>query len=247
MALEASMFALRAPGAFSPAALDVDAENGVIRGCTVMCAGEACGHGFSLDATTLQQLADAINAQPDGVLVRFKHPEERPDGSMVDSLGTDVGRIKNARVSPEGPVRADVHLGAWAKNLPVLGDVWSYLLTKASTDPRGIGLSAVFRGVVETLSDAKGLPTQLVARITELQAVDFVGRGAATPNGLLAAVDAANRTMTHPIYWFARLDQARRSGDVAVATNAVAKLRCLGIRVSYDRVSKPTTPAKSGK
>ena len=158
-------------------AVNVDVENGIIKNASVMTIGPALGHGFELDSTSLRQLVETIG---DGVQVRFKHPAD----PHADSLGTDVGTVRNCRIEGN-QVRGDVHLGAWAKSLPGIGDAWTYLLTKAQTAPASFGLSAVIDYEVEPVT--AGGPPRLMARIYGTEAVDFVGKPAANPGGLLSA------------------------------------------------------------
>jgi hypothetical protein len=189
-ALEARTVSLRASAAFSTAGVEVDEKAGIIKSAAVMTIGSAIGHGFSIDATTLEQVAALINANADGVKIRFRHPEPNPDGTMPDDIGDVIGRVKNARVEGDS-VRGDVYLGDYASKLPGLGDVRSYLLSRAKQDPTGLGLSAVIRFDAEPVNGADGRAVDVVARVSEVAAVDFVGRPAANPNGLLSAAGTA--------------------------------------------------------
>lgn len=165
-------------------AIDVDEDKGVLRNVALMTVGPARGHGFSIDPTTLNQVADLINASPEGVKSRFKHP--KADGEFLpDDLGDVIGRVKNARIDGD-TLRGDVHLGDYAAHLPGLGDVRTYLLKRAKSDPSSLGMSAVIGYEPEPVVDSEGNISGLVARVNAVEAVDFVGRGAATPNGLLA-------------------------------------------------------------
>jgi hypothetical protein len=179
---------LRSAVAFAQG-VEVDREAGVIKNAAVMTCGPASGHGFECDATTIQQVADLINAQG-GVKVRFRHPEPKPDGEgnliMPDDLGTDVGYIRNARVVGDA-CRGDIYLADYARNLPSIGNARDYLLDKAKSDPTGFGLSAVIYFDAEVVNDAAGQPASLVARVSAVEAVDFVGKPAANPHGLLSS------------------------------------------------------------
>jgi hypothetical protein len=243
-ALEAKVVSLRAAGAFAADGVQVDAEKGIIRNCAVMTIGPARGHGFDIDKTSLEQLVSLISAEPDGVLMRFKHPtpEALGDGSYIepDSLGTDVGRLKNARIDGDS-VRGDVYLGEWAKALPGQGDVWSYLISKAKNDPTGFGLSAVIAYDVEPIVSTSGAVTQLVARIESCNAVDFVGKPAANPNGLLAENTAETRTTA---IWFTEFLAARAANDAPRIAKAVSQLSALGMRISFLKQTKPPTKGR---
>jgi hypothetical protein len=186
-ALAAKQVSLRsAATAFSTAGLEVDEPNGVLKNVAVMSVGPAVGHGFVCDATTLQQCAALINADADGIVLRFVHPDENPDGTMEDMAGRVVGRLRNARV--DGNIlRGDAYLGDYAAALPGLGDVRTYLVGLAKGNPKAIGLSPVINFDVEPVMGPNG-PTALAARVVELKAVDFVGDPATNRNGLLAAV-----------------------------------------------------------
>lgn len=183
-------------GAFD-STLQVDEESGTIKNAAVMTVGPTIGYPFAIDATTLLQARDLINGQAGGVKVRFKHPEIK-NGRIADDMGTTVGRLSNARIeggpagSPAGPhvLRADVKIGDYAKNLPGYGDARAYLLGIARSDPAAIGLSAVIAWVGEKQGDGT-----IAARLADLSAVDFVGKAAANPNGLLAAqgTEAGNK------------------------------------------------------
>ena len=175
---------LRSALATSP--IEVDEKAGIIKGCAIMTIGPATGHGFTLDAKSLQQAHAILMGKTTPIKARFKHPAMLDDGSMSDVLGTDVATIQNPRIDGN-TLRGDVHLASWSGNMPMMGDARSYLMGKAKDDPTGMGLSAVIAWTPETLTE--GDVTTTLARIEDVQAVDFVGKPAANPNGLLAAVD----------------------------------------------------------
>lgn len=172
-------------GAFSVSGLQVDEGAGIIRNCAVMTEGPTLGHGFSIDATTLTQAQALINSQPDGVKVRFSHPEKKrmPDGreTMADDIGTVVGRLLPTTRIEGNVLRGDIQLGAYAETLPGGGNAKAYLIGMAKENPSAIGLSVVMLWSPE---DKGG---EVVARLEEVWACDFVGKPAANPNGLLSA------------------------------------------------------------
>jgi hypothetical protein len=168
------------------AGVEVDEAAGVIRNASVMTIGPAIGHGFELDQTSLQQLVESIGGGE--VQVRFKHPKNIGD----DSLGTDVGFLKNVRIDG-AQVRGDIHLQEYAKALPGIGDAWTYLLSKAKNAPASFGLSAVIDYEVEPVQVDGTL--RLMARICGTEAVDFVGRPAANPGGLLSVAQPEKSKM----------------------------------------------------
>lgn len=197
-ALEAKTVALRANIVSFGSGVEVDEVAGTIKNAAVMTIGEASGHGFSIDAKTLEQVSSLINeAGPAGLKMRFKHPEENEDGRLPDDLGTDVGFIKNARIKGDS-VRGDIYLADYASHLPGQGDVRTYLLKKAKSNPDGFGLSAVIGFDPEPVVDAAGELVGLVARVFEVQAVDFVGKPAANPRGLLSDKQTKSAVGTLP-------------------------------------------------
>lgn len=164
------------------ASLDVDVSTGMIRGAAVMTVGPAEGWGWDCDRVTLQQMCDAINTSG-GMPSRFKHQGMNPDGSPMlsapEALGTKVAMLSNARI--EGDVlRADIHVGSYAENLPGQGNVRAYLLNLAKEAPTELGLSADFFYTLEQLG------SRAVARVKSVNSIDFVDRPAANRRGLLA-------------------------------------------------------------
>ena len=176
---------LRTAAAFSNEGVDVDEAAGVIRGAAVMKIGPAEGHGFSIDATTLKQMETLGNAGGT-IRVRFQHPDVSVDGQPADDLGSVIGYVDNLRISGD-TLRGDVHIEDYASHLPGKGDVKTYLLKRAMQRPGTFGLSAVIGFDTEPVTNAAGDVIDLVARVMALDAIDFVGRGAATPDGLLSA------------------------------------------------------------
>lgn len=183
-----SLTALRAPIVYSnPGDVEVDEQTGVIKNVSLMTVGPARGHGFDIDETTNKQLAELINSDPSGIGVkcRVTHPRIDDDGAVADDLMQLVGRVRNARIVGNA-VRGDVFLGDYAKKVPGLGDVWSYLCSLAKNDPTALGMSAMFSFDIDPQIDGEGNPTSLPARVGSVVGVDFVGKPAANPNGLLS-------------------------------------------------------------
>jgi hypothetical protein len=181
---------LRGSIPFPMGEIEVDETNGVIRNAAVMTLGPTIGHDFDIDSVTLQQTCDLLNAKgPDGAPMRFKHPEISKVGdqfNLSDALGTVVGQLKNPRIAGNS-VRGDIFLGDYAKNLPGLGDVRTYLLGLAKDFPTSLGLSTVIDWDPEVKTNSVGDPIAIVARVVSVDYVDFVGKPAANPNGLLCA------------------------------------------------------------
>jgi hypothetical protein len=160
----------------------VDRDAGAIRNVSIMQAGPADGHGFNIDKTMLNQIAGQMAG---GKPMRYTHPE-RPvgDGTRVpvDSLGTHVGRITNVKMDPDGnQVRGDIEFGKHASNVPMLGDVKSYLMDLAESDPSAFGLSVAFRPADYERDARSGVP---LGRSAGVAACDLTGDPAANRQGL---------------------------------------------------------------
>ena len=163
--------------------IEVDDKEGVIKNVAVMTMGPAAGWGFSIDKTSLSQFMQHFATfGENGVPVRFQHPKDLE----ADDLGSEVGYLRNARLEGD-QIRGDVYLATWSSAMPGLGDVKTYLMEKAKTDPGSCGMSAVFPFETEEMRDTAGNITGMAARLQGLEAVDFVGNPAANPNGLLSA------------------------------------------------------------
>lgn len=147
----------------------IDREKGIIFGVSVITEGEALGHGFKIDATTLAGVLSCASAFADGVRVKIEH------GTGFESI---VGTLRDFRI--EGPqLRADLHLIVSHEKTPSI-------LEMAEKMPGGFGLSIAFSGKSETIDGAK------LARCSELYSVDLVDMPAANPGGLFSArVDSA--------------------------------------------------------
>lgn len=174
--------ALRIPGG-AGSGLQVDRASGLIRGVSVITLGPAKGHGFTVDAVLLQQVASQINAAG-GVRVRLGHP------TVDDGVGLTLGRLFNARVEGNR-VRGDVQLGEYAKTT-ANGNLWDYVLGLAAGDPDLFGLSVVFVPSFTTIAGER------VARSGGVVAADFVSDPAANPSGLLARPPAGLLNLAGP-------------------------------------------------
>lgn len=171
-------------------ALDVDREAGVIRNVPVITAGTtkppgSGGPPFDVDATTLKQVADAINASSKGIASRLTHAELEG----IDSIRAIVGKWRNARIEG-GRVLADFHLLSFAAHSP-MGNAWEFLLGIAENAPEMAGVSIFADDAwLEPVPDT---PTQTVLRIGHLKAIDWVGEPAANPSGMLSAATNSNQ------------------------------------------------------
>lgn len=178
---------------------------GIIRRMSVMSRGEALGHGFWIDATAIQQTADAINTAGLGIKSRFTHPNLSGDG-----FGKLLGRCFDAVVEGDR-VLADLHFLESSHDTPD-GDLAGYVMKLAQEDPAAFGASIAFehdeqaenvffsenQEIVQG-TDSRGNPKEISRfkspdpenvngywhmRLGELRAVDVVDEPAANPQGL---------------------------------------------------------------
>lgn len=161
------------------------AGSGRINGLSLITKGEALGHGFWIDETTLGQ----VETHADGAKGRWTH------GNLcADGLGTHLGRYENGRREGDS-VLADFVFSPTAKHLKPEGlsvDAPTYLMDLAERDPDAAGVSTVL-GLddfeVEKLSaeDLKaGKEPKKLARVKAMPRADFVADPAANPDGLFA-------------------------------------------------------------
>lgn len=164
----------------------VDREGaGRILGASIMAKGEALGHGFWIDDTTLDQVA----ALAEGASGRWTH------GNLcADGLGTHLGRWHNVRREGDR-VLGDFHFSPLAKNVQPEGlgvDAPTYLMDAAENEPDVVGVSAVIdvELVPEELEDAdqdedeEERDPKLLARVQKVPRADYVADPAANPDGL---------------------------------------------------------------
>jgi len=152
-----------------------DEGHGVIRGASLISAGPALGHGFEIDATTLDQIAALSESVPG----RWTH------GSFfTDGLGTHLGRWKNVRREGDRVV-GDFVFSATAKNVRPEGlsvDAPTYLMDLAEHEPDVLGVSAVLDLTrFEQLDDGRRM-----ARVKKVARADYVADPAANEGGLFA-------------------------------------------------------------
>lgn len=126
---------------------NIDNEAGIIKNVVIVNGGRD-KVGDNIDSTFLSQIADQGNAQSTGVKARFGHPN-----MCDDALGTYIGRYKNFSITGES-VTADLHLDLTAKNSPK-GDLYSYVLAMANTNPDMFGNSIVFSPDQEQVVEEK--------------------------------------------------------------------------------------------
>jgi hypothetical protein len=112
----------------------VDRETKIIHGYSVMSLGEAKGHGFSIDETTLDQLVAIGNSAEGGLKTRVRHP-----GQGDDRFGGYLGQSRNFRREGDR-VLADMHLSNAAFVSPE-GDLGTYVMARADEGGSGFGAS----------------------------------------------------------------------------------------------------------
>jgi hypothetical protein len=140
----------------------IDRENGVIRGVSVITAGDAKGHGMLIDKTTLEQVVSCASEYTSGVRVNIGHQT---------GLRESAGYLREFRIEGDR-VRADLHI---LKSETERDRIFEM----AETIPETFGLSIAFSGIHEL--DKSGI---LLARCQEIYSADLVPEPAANPNGL---------------------------------------------------------------
>jgi Skp family chaperone for outer membrane proteins len=154
--------------------------NGKILGASLICSGEALGHGFHIDGVTLDQVAK-LASEAGG---RWTH------GNLcADGLGSHLGRWKNVRREGES-VLGDFHFSPLAKNVQPEGlsvDAPTYLMDAAENEPDVVGVSCVLD--IEGFEEAptvEGQEPRRLARVAKVPRADYVADPAANPDGLFA-------------------------------------------------------------
>lgn len=150
----------------------IDRENNVIRGFSVISLGEAIGHGLEIDSITLDQVYKLGVASKNGIKSRFGHPN-----MSGTAMGTFLGRVKNFKKNDDRVV-ADLFIDETAFNTPN-GDLGSYVLDLAESDPDAFGASIVFPTGDEIENNENGLKDSdgellKLARLSQLNGVDVV-------------------------------------------------------------------------
>lgn len=139
----------------------VDAENGVVRGVSVITAGvTARGHDLEVDDTTVMQMFEKC-VEKGTVSVKWNH-----------KTGADAvnGYLNNFRIEGK-KLKADWHLLKSHER-------YEHALELATKMPKNVGLSASFMGKDEVIAGRKH------ARCSDVVSVDLVASPAANPEGL---------------------------------------------------------------
>ncbi len=182
---QAGDYRLNSPIALAADDFEHDRAKGLIRNVTIMTIGPATGHGFEIDARTLETLIEVFEANKDRVVARVTHPENDFTGGS-DGIEWLVGVPHNLRIEGD-KVKGDIRFLKAAKRGPN-GNLWDYTFDLVEEEPQRIGLSAVGRFDFEQqVDDQTGETVAFLGRMKFLKAVDFVNDPAANRNGLLAA------------------------------------------------------------
>lgn len=130
----------------------IDRDKGIIYGYAVMTKGAVKdSRGWEIDDITLDQLVKFGNKSKIGIKSRFGHPN-----MSSTALGSFLGRAKKFR-KEEGIVRADLYLDKTAYDTPN-GDLATYVLDLAESDPDAFGSSIVFDYELEYRIEKDGTP-----------------------------------------------------------------------------------------
>ena len=112
----------------------VDVENRVIRNAILAKAGEAKGHGFSIEQKFIDKLVEQCATE--GLLSNFGH--------NWDNMGLQLGRAKDIRCEGDTAM-GDLYIYANADNSPRFKGMGTWVLNQAKEDPSSIMLSIRFR------------------------------------------------------------------------------------------------------
>jgi len=232
-----------------PARLRVDRTfPGRIQGVSLLTSGPAAGHGFSVDRTTVEQVAEFAA----GTRGRWTH-----GGLSDDGLGRHLGRWEGVRAEPfwlcractseeAGPLCAacqeetevawravgDFAFAGSAHKLRPDGlhvPAPVYLMDRAEEDPESLGISVVARfRFAEAQGDEERSEHKRLARVAakrDLKRADWVADPAANPIGLHAGTDAPSELA----------EGATRALDRIVAREgrSTARLRALAFLARY--------------
>lgn len=136
---------------------------------------------LEMDDMSLDQVVELGNKSKIGLKSRFGHPN-----MSGEALGTFLGRAQNFRRDKD-IVRADLLIDETAYKTPN-GDLATYVMDLAETDPEAFGSSLVFDADFEyrlekdgtRKKDAQGKELPALVRFTKLYASDVVDDPAAT-------------------------------------------------------------------
>jgi hypothetical protein len=169
--------------------INIDRENGVIKGFSVVTKGVTKDSRGEFDESALNAVVDLGNKTGLGVKSRFGHPN-----MSGTALGTFLGRVKDFRRAGD-IVRADLHIDQTAFDTPD-GDLAGYVLNLAESDPAMFGASMVINWDEEEREelDADGKKLPPFIRVKKLLSVDVVDDPAAN-NGFFGDVFFADSVL----------------------------------------------------
>lgn len=152
---------------------EIDTDNAIIRGVSVITVGEAKGHGMQVDEETLQQVKAAAETYSGGLKVKTDH---------FSGFNQIVGTLKNFVIDGD-QLRADLYLLK-------AHDATERILEMAQLMPDTFGLSISFSGSHEEVGET------MFARCNEIYSADLVDAPAANPTGLFSVkVDSEKKAM----------------------------------------------------
>ncbi|MEI8350087.1 MAG: hypothetical protein WCI77_08025 [Candidatus Omnitrophota bacterium] len=131
-----------------------DRGKGIIFGYAVVTKGKLNDgdiRDWELDEKSLDQVIELSSNAEIGVKSRFGHPN-----MSSEALGTFLGRGKNFRKDGD-IVRADLYIDNTAYNTPQ-GDLATYIMDLAESDPQAFGSSLVFHAEFEKRLNEDGTP-----------------------------------------------------------------------------------------
>lgn len=183
----------------SAAPVGVDKENKIIRGVVLAQTGPFFSGRGEFDQDSIKGIAKLVNASPQGLKIGYGHPDPNHPGAP-EELDGFLGRAKNAVVDGD-KTRADVHLDPTALLTPPGGGTsrGELMMARAESDPTSFGMSLQLSVDKKYRMDNHNKPKRNDAGEVlppiwtplELLGADCVGKGDATPGGLLAAADDA--------------------------------------------------------
>lgn len=150
---------LRAAVSGRPAKVDREAK--ALRGYVVAMEGpfKSAGRG-EFNAQGLAEIARMGNAAPRGLRSHYTHADLSSDGLgkfLGRARGFTMGTTVNADGKTVKAVRADLHFDSTAFHTPN-GDLATYVMDLAESDPDAISSSLVIRPREEQQLDGKGRP-----------------------------------------------------------------------------------------
>jgi hypothetical protein len=163
----------------------VDRKANVIFGANLMQVGDlndGDARPWTVDSASLQQAQQMMSKGNNGAKARFTHPNMSSDG-----MGSYLGRWKNVRVDG-GTLRGDLHIADAAFTSPQ-GDLGTYVLDLAESDPEAFGVSLATRldwADMEEFDKKKDKPKgqKWPMRFSDIRAGDIVDEPAATRGGM---------------------------------------------------------------